>query len=74
MDSALVGILNSMTPLFVILIAALFYKAGFPKRKVLGVLIGLAGLVILSLSKGGIRAESLPYGVLIPFSHHHVRV
>jgi drug/metabolite transporter (DMT)-like permease len=65
MDSALVGILNSMTPLFVILIAALFYKAGFPKRKVLGVLIGLAGLVILSLSKGGIRAESLPYGVLI---------
>jgi drug/metabolite transporter (DMT)-like permease len=65
MDSALVGILNSMTPLFVILIAALFFKAGFPGRKVVGVLIGLAGLVILSLSKGGIRAESLPYGVLI---------
>src|SRR5687768_12281704 len=53
-DSALAGILNSLTPLFVILIAALFFGAGFQKQKIIGVLIGLTGLIILSLTKGGI--------------------
>ncbi|HUQ97052.1 MAG TPA: DMT family transporter [Chitinophagaceae bacterium] len=65
MDSALAGILNSLTPLFVILIAAFFFNAGFQKRKISGVLIGLAGLVILSLSKGGISTANMQYAALI---------
>lgn len=64
-DSALAGILNSLTPLFVILIATLFFGAGFQKQKILGVLIGLFGLVILSLSKGGIQTENMQYAFLI---------
>jgi len=64
-DSALAGILNSLTPLFVILIAALFFKAGFQKQKISGVLIGLLGLIILSLSKGGVRTDNMQYAFLI---------
>lgn len=64
-DSALAGILNSLTPLFVILIAALFFKAGFQKQKITGVLIGLAALILLSITKGGIRTENTPHAVLI---------
>jgi drug/metabolite transporter (DMT)-like permease len=65
MDSSLAGILNSLTPLFVIVIAALFFSAGFQTRKIAGVLIGLAGLVILSLSKGGVENGNRPYAFLI---------
>lgn len=65
-DSALAGILNSLTPLFVIVIGALFFNAGFRKQKITGVLIGFAGLVILSLSKnGGISTTNLNYAFLI---------
>lgn len=64
-DSALAGILNSLTPLFVILIGAVFFKAGFQKQKITGVVIGLAGLSLLSLSKGGIGAGNMQYAFLI---------
>ena len=64
MESALAGILNSLTPLFVIVIALLF-GAGFQLRKITGVLIGLAGLVILSLSKSGIHTGNMQHAFLI---------
>jgi drug/metabolite transporter (DMT)-like permease len=64
-NSALAGILNSLTPVFVIVIAALFFGAGFQKQKVLGVLIGFLGLVILSLSRGGIETGNMQYAFLI---------
>jgi drug/metabolite transporter (DMT)-like permease len=51
--------------LFVIVIAALFFKAGFHPLKIAGVLIGLTGLVILSLSKGGVGTGNWPYAFLI---------
>ena len=64
-DSALAAILNSLTPLFVILIAALFFKSGFQPRKITGVLIGFAGLLILSLAKGGISTANMQYAALV---------
>lgn len=64
-DSALAGILNSLTPLFVILIALLFFKVRMGRTKIIGVLIGLAGLLILSLSKGGISTDNAGYTLLI---------
>lgn len=64
-DSALAGILNSLTPLFVIAIAVLFFKARVQQKKFLGVLIGLAGLVVLSLSKGGISLDNYLYALCI---------
>lgn len=64
-DSALAAILNSLTPLFVILVGALFFKRGFQAQKIIGVLIGFAGLAILSLAKGGISTANLQYAALI---------
>jgi drug/metabolite transporter (DMT)-like permease len=51
-ESSLASILNSLTPLFVIVISVLFFKAKVPRKKMAGVLVGFAGLVILGLSKG----------------------
>jgi drug/metabolite transporter (DMT)-like permease len=64
-DSALAGILNSLTPLFVIVIAALFFRAKVPQKKVMGVIIGFVGLLILSLAKGGVRFDNYIYALLI---------
>lgn len=64
-DSALAGILNSLTPLFVIVISILFFKASVPQKKLIGVLIGFAGLLMLSLSKGGISLNNAGYASLI---------
>ncbi len=64
-DSSLAGILNSLTPLFVIVINVLFYNAKLPMRKIAGVLIGFIGLLILSLSEGGISFSNFGYALLI---------
>ncbi|MDB5197935.1 MAG: hypothetical protein JWP88_2306 [Flaviaesturariibacter sp.] len=63
-DSSLEGILNSLTPLFVILISVLFFKAKLHRQKIAGVLIGFIGLVILSLSSG-FSSSHYVYALLI---------
>lgn len=67
-DSSLEGILNSLTPLFVIVLGIVFFKMPVARPKLLGVLIGFAGLVILSLSKGSIRLDNIGYALLIVFA------
>jgi drug/metabolite transporter (DMT)-like permease len=64
-ESSMEGILNSLTPLFVIIIGVLFFKAKMPNRKIAGVLIGFIGLLILSFSKGSVSAGNLRYTLLI---------
>lgn len=64
-DSSLAGILNSLTPLLVILIGILFFKSSVSVKKLVGVLIGFAGLLILSLSKGGITGTNFWFAFLI---------
>jgi drug/metabolite transporter (DMT)-like permease len=66
-DSSLEGILNSLTPLFVILIGVLFFKAKLARHKVMGVLVGFAGLVLLSLSSG-FSSSNYGYALLILFA------
>ena len=46
-DSGLVGVLNSLTPIFVIISGALFFQARGAFNKVLGIFIALAGSVLL---------------------------
>lgn len=67
-DSALAGILNSLTPLLVIAIGALFFKAHVHLKKIIGVLIGFLGLVILSVSKGGITVANFWFAFFILFA------
>ena len=64
-DSSLAGILNSLTPLFVITLGFLFFHIPIRQRKLAGVIIGFIGLIILSLSKGGISLANLNYALLI---------
>jgi drug/metabolite transporter (DMT)-like permease len=62
-ESSLASILNSLTPLFVIVIGVLFYKAKVARNKMAGVLMGFAGLVMLSLLRGPVSAND--NGVLL---------
>ena len=64
-ESSLAGILNSLTPLFVILIAILFFKAKIKLKKIAGVLIGFAGLLILNFSTGGMTLNNFGFILLI---------
>ena len=52
LDSALAGTLNSLTPIFVIIIGAMFFRVRTSTAKVLGIIIALTGSVLLLLSKG----------------------
>jgi drug/metabolite transporter (DMT)-like permease len=64
-NSSMAAILNSLTPLLVILISILFFKAKVQSRKITGVVVGFAGLLVLSLSKGGITIENYSFTGLI---------
>ncbi|MFL5809134.1 MAG: DMT family transporter [Flavisolibacter sp.] len=57
-ESSLASILNSLTPLFVILIGILFFKAKIHAKKITGVLVGFIGLLILGVSKGRAGADT----------------
>lgn len=65
-DSSLAGMLNSLTPIFVIIMGALFFSRPTPATKVVGILIAFAGSILLLLSKGQIKTvESIYYPLLI---------
>jgi drug/metabolite transporter (DMT)-like permease len=50
LDSSVAGILNALTPLFTFILGALFFHLSLSAYKWAGVIIGLAGLVLLVLS------------------------
>lgn len=64
-NSSMAAILNSLTPLLVILIALTFFKAKIERRKIIGVTVGFTGLLILTLSKGGVTIDNYPFTLLI---------
>lgn len=65
-SSSVTGILNSMTPLFTMLIGIVIFKAPMIWAKAVGVLLGLAGAVLLIM--GGSEGEfggNFGYGLFI---------
>lgn len=61
-DSALAGTLNSLTPIFVIIVGALFFKSRTTANKVFGIIIALTGSILLLLSKGHMQeSQNLLY-------------
>jgi drug/metabolite transporter (DMT)-like permease len=64
-DSALAGILNSLTPLFTILVGVVFYKTQTTTIKFLGILIGFVGLTFLLLTGKEMHFENLSYASLV---------
>lgn len=65
LDSSLEGILNSLTPIFMVIIGTLFFKDKIGVQKVLGVLIGFAGLCLLALARKDISLDNLGYAGLV---------
>ncbi|HEV7703704.1 MAG TPA: DMT family transporter [Gemmatimonadaceae bacterium] len=48
LPSAVVGVLTSMTPIFSLLVAWLFFRQRFPRANVVGIVVGLVGAVVLA--------------------------
>jgi drug/metabolite transporter (DMT)-like permease len=70
LDASLAGILNSLTPLCVVIIAILFFRDRIQSQKIVGVLIGFAGLVLLTVypiitGEKGISFSNWGYTLLI---------
>jgi drug/metabolite transporter (DMT)-like permease len=64
-DSGLAGILNSLTPLFTILVGLFFFKIPSNQKKLTGVLVGFIGLCLLLASGKNISFENLSYASLV---------
>jgi drug/metabolite transporter (DMT)-like permease len=64
-DSSLAGILNSLTPVCVVGIGIIFFKDRIKFKKILGVLIGFTGLVILTIAQKGVSFQNSAYALMI---------
>jgi len=61
-DSALAGTLNSLTPIFVIITGALFFRSRTTSNKIFGIGVAFTGSILLLLSKGHIpESQNLVY-------------
>lgn len=64
-DSSLAGILNSLTPICVVFLGALFFRDKIKTQKIIGVLIGFAGLCLLTFTQKNISINNLGYAALV---------
>lgn len=65
-NSSMAGVLSSLTPLFTLLLGVIFFKIEAGWMKYLGVLIGLAGAMVLILFGSQAGMEGNPwYGLLV---------
>ena len=64
-DSSLAGILNSLTPMFTILVGVLFFKAQINLVKILGMFIGFVGLSFLLAAGKNMSFQNLSYASLV---------
>ena len=64
-DSSLAGILNSLTPLFTILVGLSFFKTTINKQKMIGVVIGFIGLCLLFAAGKNISFQNLSFASLV---------
>jgi drug/metabolite transporter (DMT)-like permease len=65
-DSSLAGILNSLTPICVVIIGTSFFKDKIKAQKIIGVLVGFAGLCLLTFTRKDISFDNnLSYALLV---------
>ena len=82
--SALAGVLNSLTPIFVIICGALFFNSKAAANKITGIIIAFAGSVLLFFSQTGFAQNSnalyvslvvlatILYGFNVNMVHRHL--
>ncbi|GGD96151.1 DMT family transporter [Planktosalinus lacus] len=66
-DSAITSILNATTPIMTLIFGAMFFAIGFSKRQLWGVLIGLAGCLLLIWQSADINPNQNYWYVLFIF-------
>lgn len=65
-DSSVAGILNTLSPLWTLIMGVVFYRQIFRRPAVIGILVGLTGTVMLMLSRSGGSVTGFnAYGLLI---------
>ncbi|MGZ8539292.1 MAG: DMT family transporter [Chitinophagaceae bacterium] len=64
-DSSLAGILNALTPICVVFIGVLFFKDKIKAQKIIGVIIGFAGLCLLTFTQNNISTNNFGYAALV---------
>jgi drug/metabolite transporter (DMT)-like permease len=64
-DSAIAGILTALTPLFTIIIGVLFFNVQAGSQKIVGVVIGFMGLILLFAGDEKIDFKNIAYSLLI---------
>lgn len=66
LDSGLVGMLNVLTPLFTLVIGAVFYKLNVKRAHYIGAFIGVLGTVFLFLPDlQGFNKKTLQYSIIV---------
>jgi drug/metabolite transporter (DMT)-like permease len=65
LDSSVVGILNSLTPISVALLGVMFFRATIRKQQIIGILVGFGGLCLLTFSQNEISLDNLGYSFLV---------
>ncbi len=83
-DSALAGVLNSLTPIFVIIVGALFFQSKTSANKIIGILVAFTGSVLLFFSQPDFSEHSnlfyvflvvlatIMYGINVNLVHRHL--
>ncbi len=64
-DSALAGIMNALTPLFVIITGISFFQLKVKKLQLLGIIVGFIGLSLLVAAGSNISLEYFSYSLLV---------
>ncbi len=64
-DSSLAGILNSLTPLFTIIVGLMFFNTSTNLIKITGIIIGFIGLSFLMVSGKEVSLHNLSYASLV---------
>jgi len=64
-DSSLAGFLNALTPILTIFIGMLFYQVPLEKKRLPGVLIGFAGMLLIFLATGSRGVKEVWYAALV---------
>lgn len=53
MDSSVAGMLNTLTPIFTLLVGAIIFKQKFKNLAVVGILLGFVGAIVLMFARSG---------------------
>lgn len=65
-DSAIVGIQNSTTPIFALSIGGLFFNVPLSKNKIIGVIIGFLGACLVVLAESKSVHQTFSYHIFLP--------